>query len=331
MANHLIAACLTTLFLFALNLSNPLALINSKKKPTRAVSIDWQSHKAQDQFKPKRKHFAEANPNVPDNIPDETDLLSTRNQQTAQPSPLLNQKNFNSLPNSNGDSQNLKVFQAAKPDAGKITPIKRNSNMASGAVNVTTVRKALGEDKPKQEGDGYHANSAQGEVPQKTIYLTPSVGDSIATIPDKAVQDRPPIFRSRPKLELDTINGPILRNSRNAAKVGKVAIDCRLNPYGVYMQEMLKSIESQWAELIENSFRYIQRDMLSGKITYTFTLLKSGKIEKLKEISQAQQTSLSSELCRQAIASRAPFGKWDDTMVKEFGHYDQISITFNYY
>ena len=130
---------------------------------------------------------------------------------------------------------------------------------------------------------------------------------------------------------MDVLKGPTLRNVRNVPQIGKVAINSRLNPFGIYIQEMLKAIETQWAELISNSFRYLQRDHFSKSITYTFTLSNNGKISDLREITEAQAISLSSELCRQAIASRAPFGEWDLEMIEEFGQSDEISITFNYY
>ena len=114
-----------------------------------------------------------------------------------------------------------------------------------------------------------------------------------------------PTTKSRPKLSLDLLNGPILKNTRSAFRVGKIAINSRLNPYGIYMEEMLKAIENQWGDLIRSSIRYMQKDNLSKKITYTFTLLKSGKIQNLTERNALTPTSLASELCRQAIASRA--------------------------
>ena len=96
-------------------------------------------------------------------------------------------------------------------------------------------------------------------------------------------------------------------------KIGKIAIDCRLNPYGVYMQEMLKSIENQWWSL------YPIRIGISNEITFQKNLLtvsptQIGQNRKLKEITKSQQTSLSSELCRQAphCGSIWKVGRFDD-------------------
>jgi len=39
---------------------------------------------------------------------------------------------------------------------------------------------------------------------------------------------------------------------------------------------------------------------------------------------------LAAELCRQAIASRVPFGEWSEKMIQDFGQSDQITINFRY-
>ena len=74
-----------------------------------------------------------------------------------------------------------------------------------------------------------------------------------------------PLNKIRPKLSRDLLNGPILKNTKTRTRLGKIAIDTRLNPYGIYMQEMLKAIETQWGELFRSSIRYIQKDSLNKK------------------------------------------------------------------
>lgn len=331
LGNQLVSACLTIMLILVIISTNPLALIKTKKKPYKIATIDWQPQHTEVEIEQKNKKFAESNPNVPENIPDTTHLISTRNQQAAQENPFPDQINPVPLPKSSGDSENLKIIQATKPQAAELKFPKKQLAQSSDLVNAPTMGETFKQKKENANQDGHHLNSSHDKAPQKTINLTS--GNSAQSIlnPSRDGHDTKAKFKVRPKLSIDVLNGPTLRNSRAVPKIGKIAIDCRLNPYGVYMQEMLKSIENQWVELISDSYRYIQRDNFSKKITYSFTLLKSGKIERLKEITKSQQTSLSSELCRQAIASRAPFGKWDDSMIQEFGHHDQISITFNYY
>jgi hypothetical protein len=74
----------------------------------------------------------------------------------------------------------------------------------------------------------------------------------------------------------------------------------------------------------------MQQDQILPKVTYTFTLMDDGSIRGLQKTSIGDPLNLSSELCRQAIASRVPFGEWEKEMIAEFGNSDQITITFNY-
>ena len=121
-----------------------------------------------------------------------------------------------------------------------------------------------------------------------------------------------------------------MKTISSAPRIGAVAVECRLHPYGVYVQEMLRSIEDQWHQLANDSFSFLQRDRLKDKITYQFTLLADGTIIDLKKINGNDSFTLPGELCRQAIASRVPFGIWTPDMVDDFGQSDVITIHFNY-
>ena len=44
-----------------------------------------------------------------------------------------------------------------------------------------------------------------------------------------------------------------MKSITSAPRVGTVAIECRLHPYGVYIQKMMQSIEEQWNQLARGS------------------------------------------------------------------------------
>ena len=136
--------------------------------------------------------------------------------------------------------------------------------------------------------------------------------------------------RPRPKISPDLLRGPVMKTTSNAPRVGMLAVECRLHPYGVYVQEMLRSIEDQWQQLAYNSLSFIQRDRLKNRISYRFTLLADGSISNLKNLDSLGEFSLPAEICRQAIASRVPFGNWTPEMKDDFGESDTITIHFNY-
>ena len=308
----------------------PFTFLDNKNPRQTTLSLKWQAQASNNLNKEKVKRFAEANPYVPENLPDHTNLLTSRNQQAAQPNPKLNDIKSDHLPKSLGDSNNLKLIQPpeiAEPPVFSTTnpPLNSVTEVTSIKSNEIALRKKI----PNLE-DGHHLPTGKNNYNKKIIDLSGRKTDSMPTDKRK-VSIAKPTTKSRPKLSLDLLNGPILKNTRSAFRVGKIAINSRLNPYGIYMEEMLKAIENQWGDLIRSSIRYMQKDNLSKKITYTFTLLKSGKIQNLTERNALTPTSLASELCRQAIASRAPFGEWDDAMIDEVGQSDQITITFNYF
>ena len=275
--------------------------------------------------------YAEANPDAIMNPPESTNLLSFKNQQAAQPE-APKHLNVNALlPESKGDSHNFKVIQGTNVDYKNDIP---EPKILEPALNSASAPPAVMAEKlPRNDSTD---DSAQGfsfsapQTPSKLIEL--SSGNTMPMRkPNVNLEEaKGLIHRTRPKLSQQILNGPLLQNRKSAPRIGKVAIECRLHPYGIYMQEMLKSIESQWAELIKNSFRYLQLDRIPSTTTYRFTLMSSGQIKGLKIRGNSGGYSLSHELCRQAIASRAPFGKWDETMIKDLGQSDEIVITFNY-
>ena len=99
-------------------------------------------------------------------------------------------------------------------------------------------------------------------------------------------------------------------------------IECRLHPYGVYVQ-MMQSIEEQWNQLAKGSIQYLRRDLLPNQITLTFKLDSNGNISSLSRIDQ-EGYSLAAELAGK-LCLKGSFGKWTEKMINDFGHTDQIT------
>ena len=310
---------------------NPFSLINEGYNTARIPSITWHNTVESIDISSWEAKYVEANPDATMNPPESTNLLSFKNQQAAQPEAQKHLNNNTLLPVSQGESKNFKVIQGTNVDykndipAPKILETALNSPSPHPAVMT---EKLPPNDLPDDSGQGLSFSAPQ--APSKLIRLS-SGNTKPTTKPNENIEDAKGIIqRTRPRLSQQILNGPLLQNRASAPRVGKVAIECRLHPYGIYMQEMLKSIESQWAELIKNSIRYLQLDKLPSTSTYRFTLMSSGQIKELETRGTSDGYSLSHELCRQAIASRAPFGQWDATMIKELGQSDEIIITFHY-
>ena len=178
--------------------------------------------------------------------------------------------------------------------------------------------------------DGFFSKKLTGDTdkknPEKLIAALQNNSMEPTISPSNNKVQKP---QKRPKLSRELIHGPLMKSITSAPRVGTVAIECRLHPYGVYIQKMMQSIEEQWNQLARGSIQYLQRDRLPGKVTWRFTLVANGSIQNLSRIDNAGE-SLPSELCRQAIASRVPFGPWSDKMIEDFGKSDEITISFLY-
>ena len=325
------AACITLLLMKSILWLNPLAFINQNKVYTYGMKLSWQTNHEPKSAPSPLKIYTEANPTVMDNQPDETNLISTQNQQAAQPSPTDKMYSNETLPQSTGDSQNLKIVPRLKIKPSKDLPEQKKPTLSVTKTPPSSIlppKNSL--DVPQKFKDGLSIESRKKNKDRKIINLSNQVPLE-KTNKTTVQENNPPVVqKTRPRLSLDVLNGPLLQKNTSAPRVGKLAVECRLNPYGLYMQAMLKSIERQWGELILNSYRYLQREQFPEKAMFRFTLLSNGQIKDLNQIGFNLTEQLSTELCRQAIASRSPFGVWTEKMIEEFGYSDEISITFNY-
>jgi hypothetical protein len=327
----LVAAALTLFIIKSLLSVSPFASINYHNLNRKDIEVSWLVKKLPQKTPFSPKKYAEANPLISSKPPDETNLISTQNQQVAQPFMAKILKDDQSLPSNKGSSQNLKIIPRAKSQEPKDQLVKSEIKTTYPKTSLpelniqSTVLNIL----PKAK-KGWQVESKNTHKNQKNIYLSdqnPVKKKKELTIHKKEHTHQQ---KSRPKVSLELLNGPLLQKNSSTPRTGKVAIECRLNPYGVYMQGMLKAIERQWGELILSSYRYTQREQYIGKTTFRFILLSSGRIKDLNQFGHAHSELLSAELCRQAIASRAPFGQWTQKMIEEFGESDEVSITFNY-
>jgi len=326
-----VLAGILTLFVYCLiatKMNSPWAHITKKADALNTTSVLWEIPVD------RKLMYAEANPALPENAPDQTDLISTKDQQAAQPLDSVDLSQQPSpLPQLNGSTQNLKVVSASTP-SHKEEP--RSTSTVTQPAQLAPVRAAhmpqvLNDpilDQGK-EGHSFQPKETSQPTEKKIINLTTRQSDGTEDLKTSISPSNVSYQRQRPALNPSVTNGPLLSNKKPAPRVGKVGIECKLNPFGVYVQKMLSAIEQQWYQLIIGSRSYIQYDQFPRKIIFKFSLLSSGKIDALTQIEE-NTSNLGVELCRQAIASRSPFGEWDEEMINSFGHSDEVTITFEY-
>lgn len=308
--------------------SFPPLNINQATEP----EIKWEISPILDSHsKPK---FVEANPNIPDNPPDKIEQFSFRNQQAAQPekndkaklakTPKLNQSNHG-----HKVVKINKEIKLVKPSNMDLTSPKNKNVQPTRLPQKSNPQKS--KPLPRLNNEGIQSKESNSEVRTEDKNLIASLQIHNQSNPSHSSVNpsRSSFQKTRPKLSTDLIHGPLIKSVTNAPRLGRIAIECRLHPYGVYIQEMLQSIEEQWNQLAKGSIQFLQHDRLPGRITLRFKLQANGKISNLSRMDK-EGYSLAAELCRQAIASRVPFGEWTEKMINDFGQSDEITISFKY-
>jgi hypothetical protein len=297
------------------------------------TSIQWQIPELPDnQHKPT---YVESNPNVPENTPDPTRRFSFRDQQAAQP--VVEKATVTQdSPKIESTEHNPKIIKATKNSENQLPSRNPRLNTLKRINKIAPISRKLISSKtdfPNSKDDsGFHSkkNPADGKEGKENASIIVASLQQSAQLPHQTNslhgEARP---KQRPKLSPDLIRGPLMKSITSAPRIGEIAIECQLHPYGVYIQQMLQSIEEQWNQLTMGSAQYLQRDRLPGKVTLKFKLEANGMISNLTRIDK-EGYSLAAELCRQAVASRVPFGEWTDKMITDFGQSDEITLSFQY-
>lgn len=338
-----LVTAIVILFFFYYGINFQSSILNSNLPEKSGTEIVLEIER----FIPKKEKisaFVESNPDLPQNKPDPTPFFSFRNQQAANPlEKNLDQSSL--LPLLNGKKESSKIIKSSQnksPSDQKqrnLIKIKSFDHSIEHQSDPTKIEpdfasrqnSRLEIKKEANNADGFASVKKTKDNESKLILLGRKVAESREKSEPRKKHDVTEVrsFKNRPKIIPNVINGPVLNSRKSAPRVGTLGVECRLHAYGVYVQQMLQAIEEQWEQLVIGSMPYIQRDQIPNKVSYRFTLTANGRIKQLRQIDY-QDNSLASDLCRQAISSRSPFGEWTDEMVKDFGDFDEITIHFSY-
>ncbi len=309
----------------------------SQTQDTNEVSVDWIPYES-----PRlRPRFVEANPEAPENPPDETENFSFRDQQAAQPEAPVEESAAPKVEGDEPDTQ--KIVESGDPGATPppLPEINPDTEVAKQFERGTPVanndeghpKESLAELPEGEQDNGLAVRKVeeQGEdnTAKKVIVLNeapPKSTDHTLASAEPRVTPKP---RPRLRLAPDLVRGPLMTTETNAPRLGRVAIECRLHAYGAYVQEMLQAIEDQWHKFGHGSRGFLNRSKLPPLVKFRYKLDRNGRIHDLTKL-DAHRSGLASEICRQAIESRAPYGKWTEEMIRDFGGEDEVTIIFHY-
>jgi hypothetical protein len=111
-----------------------------------------------------------------------------------------------------------------------------------------------------------------------------------------------------------------------ASNIGVAGWDARWSNYGEYQQRMIKTVQAEWDNLLNDS------GVLPPDHTYvavTFRLNSEGNVSKIVKV-EGDAGDLGQKYCVSAIANRGSYGKWTDDMVARMGPEQELKFTFYY-
>ena len=299
---------------------------------------------------PDESRYVETNPNVPTNLPDDTDNFAARDQQAAQEertpigpdnTPFLDGEEEDSPKIVDGEFPSDPIpFSAvtglntpAQPDFTAAMPLPTPPPSAPDFIDQAPVSDegigsyldpGLSEERVDKSSDNLVINVTvnplvAGEQPQSQ-----SRDDATSRpVPDSGPQMPLP----RQQVKMDVLPGPVMNSSGSVPGLGSLAIDARFSEFGEYLDRMYEIIGTQWLLLASRVHR--GSSQTNTRVIVDFMLTKDGTIRTI-EIAFSSALQASTLICKDAIQSRAPFNIWTDEMIVSMGEEQPIRVTFIY-
>lgn len=316
----------------------------------RSAADDWASREFQIELTPAPElapaeplpppAFVEANPNVPDNIPDKTNNVAAQNQQVAQELPTPNGKNDAPAVDGEPDANSSAIVsgqrtepqiivrrtppaeepeQPAQPETAEQEAARRAQIPLPGSEkfegeNPDGIGSNIGKPAPNATAVDEHVPGAS-EGPVRGVYFS-------STIDPKKPQPRrtlaPDVVKARPS--------PLAHREFGTENIGAVAYNAKWSAYGEYLQKFIESVDIQWKRIVEQSSVYPVR---GTKVVVKFRMDSKGAIAEILGVETTGGRAVE-DACVSAIVAREPYGAWSDDMIAVLGESQEITFTFHY-
>lgn len=273
--------------------------------------------------------FVATNPEAPREVPAQTNFTSDRDQVSAQPDPLPEDKG--ETPTSEGtiEDSNAVLSGTLEPQppaapAGLPEPSETPAPVAEAMpapaplpppptpqVNLPELPKA-------PESDEGLLRAAPTENPEPA-----QLAQQQAAAPPQGVEQPLP----RPQVRLRQLPQVTALNAGGVRRPGVVAINSKFSEFGAYEQRMFEAIVKQWYLLCERH-AFTAGD-IGTSVEVNFTVNTQGEISDF-EIKRTSASNTATMFCQDAVLSRAPFGVWTEQMTRMLGETTPVSIRFFY-
>lgn len=282
--------------------------------------------------------YVEANPDAPDNEPDDTANFSSQNQQAAQEKPP--KKDGGDHPEMEGrkDLESNQIVSGNMSEPTPTTPpppppsveapqAEQQAQLQKERNPLAGFEKDLGDNK-----EAYGSNIAKiaphpEDIPNKVegspdSQLIEGIAGKQATI-----QQQPQVPRERPKLDRRARPAIFSENNIGTSNIGIAAWDARWSNYGAYLKRLIDTVQLQWQALIDASHSYPTHGSV---VRVKFQINKEGEITKVLDVEGGIANQLAESWCVSAITKPAPYGKWSEDMVKVLGEQQEMTFAFFY-
>ncbi len=293
--------------------------------------------------------FVEANPDVPDNVPDKTDFVAAQNQQVAQETPTPDGKSDAPAVEGEPDVSSTAIVSGQRvepqitvrpPPPSPPESAEQPATPESEAAEQEAARRAQiplpGTEKFEGDSpDGLGSNVGQPApnasavpdriegAPDGPANGAPRVVYFSSTIDPKNPQPRrtlaPDVVRARPS--------PLAHREFGTENIGAVAYNAKWSAYGEYLQKFIESVDIQWKRIVEQSSIY---PVAGTKVVVRFRMDSTGAIAEVLKVESATGGRAAQDACVSAIVAREPYGAWPEDMIAVLGESQEISFTFHY-
>lgn len=310
------------------------------------------------------ERYVETNPDLPENEPDETNNIASRDQQAAQVNPPtsddamtpdLDGEDPEAAKVVSGEAQTEPTPPAQQPTPPVATqpmqqPVPETSSQAAPPPPKT--RRAVEFDLPEPEAfdpvspasvfEDFELNVdlAENEIPSDVTFddagenpegrgETP---DAEATKGEPDPRDtlrktQPMKPRPRPTLSRQTLPGKTIDSGGGAPVLEAVGISARFTEFGAYLDRMFNAIGTQWLTVASRSTPV--RSEVGTVVRVEFTLNSEGSVSDVKVV-ETTAGRVATLICTDAVMSRSPFPEWTAEMKQSLADSETITVAFYY-
>lgn len=284
---------------------------------------------------PPPMNFVEANPNAPDNVPDNTNNFAAQNQQVAQPKPTPDGASDRPAIEGQTEIQSTAIVSGQLTNPTEALPSAPPvPEQPAATIEAPRKREVPLPGFEKTEGENessYGSNIAKFAEGAKPVDKEVE-GAENAPLIQGATSTQPAIDPKRPRPRPQVVRQQQVRpaifqeNKFGTQNIGAIAYDAKWSNYGQYLQKMIETVQIQWERILIESRVY----PVSGThVRVVFVMNDIGAIARIVNVEGTAGTQ-AEKACTSAVTARAPYGEWTDDMKAVLGAEQELTFTFYY-